>query len=107
MSDEPPFALGSGQGGASVRDIDLVAGILRGETLALLALMQRYNRHVYRAARGVSGRQGADDVVQQTWIRGNFSTATGPPSRRCWQGGGIERRSGVQRHDVNICTTRT
>jgi RNA polymerase sigma-70 factor (ECF subfamily) len=51
-------------------DADLIARIVAGEAAAFVALMQRYNRTLFRAARSVTGDDGeAEDVVQETWMR--------------------------------------
>jgi RNA polymerase sigma-70 factor (ECF subfamily) len=51
-------------------DADLVARVVAGEADAFVALIQRYNRMVYRAARSVTGDDGeAEDVVQEAWTR--------------------------------------
>jgi RNA polymerase sigma-70 factor (ECF subfamily) len=45
-------------------DADLIARVVAGETHAFVALMQRYNRTLYRAARSVTGDDGeAEDVA--------------------------------------------
>jgi len=51
-------------------DEDLVALVRRGEGEAFRVLMQRYNRRLYRVARGVVRDDGeAEDVVQEAYVR--------------------------------------
>lgn len=51
-------------------DADLIARVVAGEADAFVALMQRYNRTLYRAARSITGDDGeAEDVVQEAWTR--------------------------------------
>ncbi len=51
-------------------DQELVALVRRGEGEAFRALMQRYNRRLYRVARGVVRDDGeAEDVVQEAYVR--------------------------------------
>src|SRR5688572_18225255 len=51
-------------------DQELVALVRRGEAEAFRALMQRYNRRLYRVARGVVRDDGeAEDVVQEAYVR--------------------------------------
>jgi RNA polymerase sigma-70 factor, ECF subfamily len=51
-------------------DEDLVALVRRGEGEAFRAIMQRYNRRLYRIARGVVRDDGeAEDVVQEAYVR--------------------------------------
>lgn len=53
-----------------IPDVDLLARIGAGEVGAFAALMQRYNRTLYRAARSVTRDDGeAEDVVQEAWTR--------------------------------------
>jgi RNA polymerase sigma-70 factor, ECF subfamily len=53
-----------------VPDAELVARVIAGDYPAFSALMQRYNRTLYRAARGITGDDGeAEDVVQEAWVR--------------------------------------
>lgn len=53
-----------------ISDEDLIARVVAGEAGAFVALMQRYNRTLYRAARSVTGDDGeAEDVVQEAWTR--------------------------------------
>jgi RNA polymerase sigma-70 factor (ECF subfamily) len=55
---------------ARAPDSELLAHIGSGEMEAFAALMQRYNRQLYRAARGVTGDDAeAEDVVQEAWTR--------------------------------------
>lgn len=55
---------------ALIPDVDLLTRIIAGETGAFVALMRRYNRTLYRAARSVTGDDGeAEDVVQEAWAR--------------------------------------
>src|SRR3954453_13470419 len=64
-------------------DEHLVALALRGEGSAFRAIMQRYNRRLYRVARGVVRDDGeAEDVVQEAYVRayaalGDFRGAAG------------------------------
>ncbi len=51
-------------------DEDLVAFIRRGETAAFAAIMQRYNRRLYRVARGIVRDDAeAEDVLQEAYVR--------------------------------------
>lgn len=55
---------------ASAPDRELLASIMAGNHAAFSALMLRYNRTLYRAARGVTGNDGeAEDIVQEAWVR--------------------------------------
>ncbi len=54
----------------SVSDQDLVARILRKEESAARALMQRYNRRLYRVARSVVRDDSeAEDVLQEAYLK--------------------------------------
>ncbi len=59
-------------------DADLVSAVRRGEKSAFVAVMRRYNRLLFRAARGViDNDDDAQDVVQESYLRaftsiGNF-----------------------------------
>ena len=51
-------------------DLALVEPIVSGELGAFAALMGRYNRKLYRAARSITGDDAeAEDVVQEAWTR--------------------------------------
>jgi RNA polymerase sigma-70 factor, ECF subfamily len=51
-------------------DDELVDRGAGGEAIAFAALMRRYNRKLYRAARAMTGDSAeAEDVVQETWVR--------------------------------------
>src|SRR3712207_2309061 len=51
-------------------DAELVSLVLRGEGEAFRAIMQRYNRRLYRVARGVVRDDAeAEDVVQEAYVR--------------------------------------
>lgn len=53
-----------------IPDSDLLAQVLTGDHAAFSALMLRYNRTLYRVARGVTGDDGeAEDIVQEAWVR--------------------------------------
>ena len=55
---------------ASLDDTELVARAQRGEAPAFRAIMQRYNRRLYRVARGIVRDDGeAEDVVQEAYMR--------------------------------------
>jgi RNA polymerase sigma-70 factor (ECF subfamily) len=55
---------------ARTPDPELLAQIAAGRMGAFEALMQRYNRKLYRAARGITGDDAeAEDVVQEAWTR--------------------------------------
>jgi|SRR5579883_41949 RNA polymerase sigma-70 factor (ECF subfamily) len=54
----------------TLSDADLLARILAQDHAAFSALMQRYNRTLYRAARSVAGDEAeAEDIVQEAWVR--------------------------------------
>jgi RNA polymerase sigma-70 factor, ECF subfamily len=51
-------------------DLRLLAGLRQGQARAFEQLMRRYNRLLYRAARGILHDDAeAQDVVQETWLR--------------------------------------
>lgn len=51
-------------------DAEIAARAVAGDSGAFAALMRRYNRKLYRAARGVTGDDAeAEDVVQEAWTR--------------------------------------
>lgn len=51
-------------------DAQLLAGASRGEAAAFEVIMRRYNRLLFRSARGVVGDDAeAQDVVQETYLR--------------------------------------
>jgi len=51
-------------------DAEIAARIVAGDADAFRALMQRYNRKLYRAARSVVGNDAeTEDVVQEAWTR--------------------------------------
>ena len=55
---------------ASLDDTELIARAQRGEAPAYRAIMQRYNRRLYRVARGIVRDDGeAEDVVQEAYMR--------------------------------------
>jgi len=55
---------------AGLPDRELLAPIASGQMGAFAALMQRYNRKLYRAARSICGDDAeAEDVVQEAWTR--------------------------------------
>ena len=55
---------------AEQTDAELVARAGRGEAMAFVAIMRRYNRLLFRSARGVVGDDAdAQDVVQETYLR--------------------------------------
>ena len=55
---------------ATHADEPLIEGALRGEQTAFEAIMRRYNRMLFRTARGVvSDDAEAQDVVQETYLR--------------------------------------
>ncbi len=63
-TDMPPVP------GAPLTDAALVARIGEGDASAFEALMRRYNRLLFRSARGVVGDDAeAQDVVQETYLR--------------------------------------
>ena len=51
-------------------DAGLVEGARAGEAAAFRVITQRFNRRLYRVARGILGDDGeAEDVVQETYLR--------------------------------------
>lgn len=51
-------------------DAELVARICAGEPALYELVMRRYNRRLFRIARGILGHDGeAEDAVQETWIQ--------------------------------------
>src|SRR3954452_17246930 len=65
-------------------DEDLVALVRRGEGEAFRAIMQRYNRRLYRVARGVVRDDGeAEDVVQEAYVRARGARRLLRRSRAC------------------------
>ena len=51
-------------------DAELIRLVLRKDEAAARALMQRYNRRLYRVARGVVRDDGeAEDVLQEAYLR--------------------------------------
>src|SRR4029079_237081 len=60
----------------SASDADLIGRVLRKDEAAARALMQRYNRRLYRIARGVVCDDGeAEDVLQEAYLRAFSSLA--------------------------------
>ncbi len=52
-----------------IADEEVVARVLRGETLLFELLMRRHNQRVYRTVRAILGTdQDAEDVMQQTYL---------------------------------------
>jgi RNA polymerase sigma-70 factor (ECF subfamily) len=57
-------------------DAELIRRVLRRDKTAARALMQRYNRRLYRVARGVVRDDGeAEDVLQEAYLRAFSSLA--------------------------------
>jgi RNA polymerase sigma-70 factor (ECF subfamily) len=57
-------------------DADLIGHVLRNDEAAVRALMQRYNRRLYRIARSVVRDEGeAEDVLQEAYLRALASLA--------------------------------
>jgi RNA polymerase sigma-70 factor (ECF subfamily) len=57
-------------------DADLIGHVLRNDEAAARALMQRYNRRLYRIARSVVRDEGeAEDVLQEAYLRAFASLA--------------------------------
>jgi RNA polymerase sigma-70 factor (ECF subfamily) len=55
---------------AQYQDEEMVARVRRGEREAFRGIVQRYNRRLYRVARGVMRDDGeAEDVVQEAYLR--------------------------------------
>jgi RNA polymerase sigma-70 factor (ECF subfamily) len=72
---------------AALDDAHLVERARRGESEAFRAIMKRYNRRLYRVARGVLGNDSeAEDVTQEAFIKGfqNLSTFRGESSLATW-----------------------
>lgn len=68
---------GTAKAATAQADAQFVARALRGEAGAFEAIMRRYNRLLFRCARGVLGDDAeAQDVVQETYLRA-FSTLAG------------------------------
>jgi RNA polymerase sigma-70 factor, ECF subfamily len=68
-------------------DADLVALARRGEGTAFAAIMTRYNRRLYRAARGiVRDDSEAEDVLQEAYVRafGALGTFRGDAALSTW-----------------------
>lgn len=68
-------------------DRDLVARLRAGEQRALEPLMRRYNRRLFRAARGiVTSDAEAEDVVQDAYVRAYFhlDAFRGPDGLGAW-----------------------
>ncbi|MCW7540461.1 RNA polymerase sigma factor [Aquabacterium sp. A7-Y] len=58
-------------------DLDLVAAVLTGDASAFEAIMRRYNRLMFRTARGiVNDDADAQDVVQEAYLRAFASMQT-------------------------------
>ena len=58
-------------------DAELIAGALDRNEAAVRALIQRYNRRLYRVARSVVGNDAeAEDVLQDAYVRA-FSALNG------------------------------
>lgn len=57
-------------------DVELIGRVLRKDESAARALMQRYNRRLYRVARGIVRDDGeAEDVLQEAYLRAFSSLA--------------------------------
>ncbi len=68
-------------------DEDLVAQIRGGDTAAFELIMRRYNRRLFRIARGILRDDGeAEDCVQETYVRAWFAMAQfrGPAGFAGW-----------------------
>jgi RNA polymerase sigma-70 factor (ECF subfamily) len=62
-----PSSIGPDQG--SLRDHEVVARVVAGETALFEILMRRYNQRLFRVARGiVRSDADAEDVVQQAYV---------------------------------------
>ena len=71
MTSDPRAAPRSMPDGAEpMPDPAVVARVLAGEPRLFELLMRRYNRRLFRVARGIVRSDGeAEDVVQQSWLR--------------------------------------
>ena len=68
-------------------DAELIRLVLRKDEAAARALMQRYNRRLYRVARGVVRDDGeAEDVLQEAYLRAFSALAVFRGSRACRPG---------------------
>ncbi|MCW7537818.1 RNA polymerase sigma factor [Aquabacterium sp. A7-Y] len=68
-------------------DLDLVAAVLRSDTSAFEAIMRRYNRLMFRTARGiVADDADAQDVVQEAYLRafGSMASYRGEAALATW-----------------------
>src|ERR1051326_1050263 len=54
----------------ALSDLELVGGVLAGETGFFETLMRRYNQRVFRASRAILRDDAeAEDVAQEAWVR--------------------------------------
>src|SRR5688500_18079797 len=72
---------------AAIADADVVARVLRGDTALFELLMRRYNRLLFRLARGiVRDDDEARDVVQAAYVRAYYhlDQFRGPAGFKAW-----------------------
>jgi len=72
---------------AAVSDRDVVARVLAGNTASFELIMRRYNRRLYRIARGVLRSDAdAEDVVQDSYLKAyeNLSQYSGKGPLSAW-----------------------
>lgn len=74
-------------GPAALSDAELVGRVLRGDTGVYELVMRRYNRRLFRAARGiVTDDSEAEDVVQEAYVRAflRIDQLSGPDGLGAW-----------------------
>ena len=78
MRDTPP---------GTISDVQVVARVLQGDIASFELIMRRYNRRLYRVARGIlADDAAAEDVVQETYLKAysNLSTFKNKAAFATW-----------------------
>lgn len=91
MNDNIPAGIDQEQSGSwatsRLPDVDIIARVLAGDSAAYEGIMRRYNRRLYRIARGITtSDEDAKDVVQESYVRAYFRLAQfqGPDGFASW-----------------------
>ena len=93
-------------------DMDIVKRVLEGDTTSFELIMRRYNRRLYRIARGIlRNEEDAEDVVQDAYIRAyeNLGRFQGKGPLSAWlakitvnEALGRLRRAGIARSSISL-----
>lgn len=108
------MALGVGVDASTgmVSDMDIVKRVLEGDTASFELIMRRYNRRLYRIARGIlRSETDAEDTVQDAYIRAyeNLERFLGTGTLAAWlakitvnEALGRLRRTGIARCSISL-----